>query len=421
MIFNTTQRKLIFLASLGGALEFYDFVIFGFLAKVISQLFFPQYDPIAALLSTFALFAVGYLIRPLGGILFGHFGDKYGRKKMFVLSVFLMGIPTLLIGLLPSYHQIGILAPILLILLRLLQGLSVGGEVPGAIVYIAETAPKQHRGLACGFIFFGINMGLLLGSIISAGLASLLTEQQFFSWGWRIAFLTGGALCLVSYFLRKQLTETSFFTKQLTRPTFPLKIVLTQYKLLVVKGIAITWIGAAAVSLFFLYMPTYFSIQLHMPLKNALLFNTINIAIFAVNVVLMCYLSDKIGRKKVMLTGTLFFIIGSYPLFLLFQTGHSYLITSAGIVAALFISSITGSFACMLAELFPTVIRYSGFAVSYNIGLAIFGGLTPLIATSLIKLTSDNSAPSYYLIFSAIVALLALLTLPETFKAPLDR
>jgi len=420
MIFSPAQCKLIFLASLGGALEFYDFVIFGFLAKVISQLFFPQYDSFAALLSTFALFAVGYLIRPLGGILFGHFGDKYGRKRMFVLSVLLMGIPTLLIGLLPSYHQIGILASLLLIALRLLQGLSVGGEVPGAIVYIAETAPAQHRGLACGFIFFGINMGLLLGSIISATLANLLTEQQFFSWGWRIAFLIGGALCFISYFLRKQLTETPFFTEQLTRPNFPLKVILTQYKRLVVKGIAITWLGAAAVSLFFLYLPTYFSTQLHMPLKNALVFNAINIAIFAINVVVMCYLSDKIGRKKVMLIGTLFFLFGSYPLFAMFQTGDPQLITAAGIIAALFISSITGSFACMLAELFPTSIRYSGFAVSYNIGLAIFGGLTPLIATSLIKLTNYNSAPSYYLTFSAIVALLALLTLPETFKAKLS-
>lgn len=414
MPFSPNQRKIIFLASLGGALEFYDFVIFGFLAKVISQLFFPQSDALASLLSTFTVFAVGYLSRPLGGMIFGHFGDKYGRKRMFVLSVLLMAIPTFCIGIIPTYQQAGLIAPILLIILRLAQGLSVGGEVPGAIVYIAETAPAKSRGLACGFMFCGINLGLLLGSLVGALLTNLLAEQELYTWGWRLAFIFGGALCLVSYQLRKALVETPYFTRQAQPPVFPIQIVLKSYKRLIAQGITITWVGAVAVSLFFLYMPTYLATQVHTPLKNALIYNSVNISIFSLSVIIMCYLSDKIGRKRVMYIGTVFFLLMSYPIFAALQTGRQPIIIMIGIIAAIFISTITASFACMLAELFPTPIRYTGFAISYNVGIAFFGGLTPLIATSLIKLTAKPTAPGGYLMLSALIALLALLKLPET-------
>ena len=413
IIFSRQQIRFIFLTSLGGALELYDFVIFGFFAKVISQLYFSPYAHSSALLTTFTIFAAGYMSRPTGGLIFGHYGDKYGRKKVFVYSVFLMAIPTLLLGLIPTSQHIGLLAPLLLVFLRLLQGLSIGGEIPGAIVYITETAPPAHRGVACGFIFFGMNLGLLLGSLVGVILTSLLTDQQFLDWGWRIAFILGGSLCLISFQLRKNLTETTCFIQQEKRSVAPLASIYAQYKSLVLKSIAATWIGAAAVGIFFLYLPTYLVSHTPVVLKQAFLFNSINIAVFAISVIPMCYLSDTIGRKKVLLAGITVLMLMSYPLFLMLQTGNSNIIITAGIVAALITSSITGCYPGLLAELFPAAVRYSGFALSYNVGTVLFGALAPLIATSLITLMKTPMAPGYYLIFSAGVSFMAILSLPE--------
>jgi MFS family permease len=415
--FNSEQKKLILLSSFGGALEFYDFIIFIVFAKIISALFFPAQDPTASLMLTFGVFALGYVVRPLGGFLFGHFGDRLGRKKTFVASILLMAIPTFLMGLLPTYETLGITASILLIILRLLQGLSVSGELPGAIIFVAESVPDQHRGAACGVIFFAINSGLLLGSLLGSFLMSTLSQEALMDWGWRIPFLLGGLLGVVSYYLRKKLRETPLFqeiNQQQSKEKVPALILFQQYPKQLLKGIGVTVLGATLFTVCFLYLPTYIATQFQFPLKSLFTVNSIAIFIFSIQAVLMAWLSDRVGRKTIMRIGAIGFIVLSYPLFMLFQQGNFALVIATMIIFALMGGCISGTFPCQLVEMFPTRVRYTGFGVAYNITYAIFGGLTPLIVTALIRTTNEPLAPAFWLIGTAVIAFITLFTLKET-------
>lgn len=421
MIFNSDQRKIITLSSIGGAIEFYDFIVFVFFAKIISQLFFPQTNPTAALMATFAVFAVGYLARPLGGMIFGHFGDRLGRKKTFIATVILMAVPTFLIGCLPTYAHVGLLASCLLIALRLLQGFSVGGEIPGAIVFASETSPQHHRGLACGIVFFGVNMGLVFGSLFTTVLTHLLDQNALLSWGWRIPFWFGGILGVVSFYLRKQTQETEFFKKlqsnnKLTR--FPLFTIIKQYPKSALQGFLLTGLQAIIISLFFLYMPTYLTDTFHYPSKQILTFNTVNVFMFSVIILFVSQLSDRIGRKKLMRSGAAFLIVFTYFLFSLFHRDQLAIVVLVMMLCGLFATCITSCFAPMLAELFPTDVRYSGVAISYNIGF-ILGGLTPLISAELMSATHNSLAPTFYLIGMAIIVFFTLFFVRETAHEPL--
>ena len=406
---SKTDYKVIFLSSLGGALEFYDFIIYVFLAAELSQLFFPKENNLSALMSIYAIFAIGYLARPLGGIVFSHFGDKYGRKKTFVTSLLMMALPTFLMGVLPTYKTIGLWAPALMILLRLMQGLSVGGEIPGAITFTGEHVSPKSRGLSCSIIFFGLNAGLILGSAISLLLMMLYSHEEILSWAWRLPFLVGGLLGLLSINLRKKLVETPTFKQvenRLDKPAFPILEVLRHYRLALLQGIALTWFDAAIVCLFFLYLPTYLSSVLHYPKELMSILNTGAIILYSIVFVGVGWLSDHIGRRIFIFIGSLGFIFLSYGFFyLMAQQQLSYVVivmTSAAILGG----CITGVYTSMIIELFPTPVRYTGMALSYNIGFAFFGGLTPLIATSLIEMTGNVLSPSFYLVLSALVCLL---------------
>lgn len=421
-MFTREQKKIIALSSLGGALEFYDFIIFVFLAKVLGELFFPSVDPAASLMATFAVFAVGYLARPIGGMLFGHFGDTFGRKKTFVATVILMAIPTFLIGVLPTYHSIGLWASSLLIVLRILQGLSLGGEIPGALVFIAETVVKERRGLAIGLILIGINSGMLLGSLLGAWVTHL-DNQHLMTWGWRIPFCLGGLLGVVSYILRKRMQETELFMTLLAEQKhvqIPFKEILLRYPLKVIQGIFVVSLGATMVSVFYLFMPTYLSIYFHYPLSKLLTLNTINILIFSLPVLLMGHLSDRYGRKIIIYVGLAFFIVATYPLFLLFKDNNFNLVIMVTMICSLFASCVTGVFPCLLTELYPTKIRYSGTAICYGVGFGVVGGLIPLLVTVLIRTTHDVLIPASFLSVIAFVALIALFFMRETHAQVLD-
>lgn len=404
MIFTNDQRKMIVLSSFGGALEFYDFIIFVFFAKILSQLFFPAQDSVISLMATFGLFAVGYLMRPLGGILFGHLGDKLGRKKTFVATVILMAIPTFLMGFLPTYQQVGILAPILLIALRMLQGLSVGGEVPGAIVFVTETVPSQHRGLACAVIFFGLNMGLVFGSLLASLFTTWFTQEQLMTWGWRIPFCLGGLLGGLGFYLRRRMAETPLFQAVQQTAKWPIKEVLREYPGKIGQGVMLASLGAVLVSLLFLYMPTYLSTFFHFSLSKVMTLNTIMLSVFSFQVLLMGYWSDRVGYLKLMRFGMIGFILLSYPLYCLFTLQNDEWMIIAVVSLALLSSFITSCFPSILVGLYPTQVRYTGVALVYNIGFAIAGGLTPLFATSLIHWTDNLLSPSFYLATLALLA-----------------
>lgn len=422
-MFTSFEKKAIALSSLGGALEFYDFIIFIFLAKIIGTLFFPKTDPVAELMASLTIFAIGYLARPLGGILFGHFGDRLGRKKVFVTTVLLMAVPTFLIGLLPTWQSVGILAPILLVILRLLQGLSVGGEIPGAITFAVETVANKHRGFATGLILFGINTGLFAGSL-AAMLIYRLDHTQLMNWGWRIPFFIGGLLGVVSYYMRRQLQETPVFQllKQSTpNPSLPIKEIFVRYPKQFLQSFVIVSLQAAIVSIIFLFMPTYLTTFFHYPLKELLTLNTWNILIFTLPVLLISYLSDKIGRKKIMLVCVIFFSLFTYPLFSLFQTHQLGWVIVVTTSLGIFSSCLAGVFPCAIAELFPTQVRYSGIAISYNLGFGVVGGLTPLAAAAIIHYSGNLLAPSWILMGLALLSFAALCTMPETYQSSLTK
>ncbi|KGP62610.1 MFS transporter [Legionella norrlandica] len=412
-----SERKIIFLASLGGALEFYDFVIYVIFAPIISQIFFPETDNLASLMSVYAIFAIGYLIRPLGGIAFSHFGDKYGRKKTFLFSVLLMAVPTVLIGFLPTYQHIGILSSIMLISLRLLQGLSIGGEIPGALTFTCEHVNPRSRTLACGVIFSCLNLGIFLGATISLILTKQLSHEQLLSFGWRIPFIFGGFLGVFSFYIRKQLAESPLFiafksTAENTR--IPFIEAITRYWQNILQGIGLTCLGSVMINLLFLYMPTYLSTILAYPKQQATLLNTINLAVYSFLLIFLCWCGDRLGRKPILLIGAAGFIFLSYYLFVTLSMQ-----TTPSLIIALFIFGLLSSFIMvypsLLVELFPVPIRYTGIAISYNLAFAFFGGLTPFIATYLIQSFNNNLAPCFYLILSALLCFIAVLTIKKLY------
>ena len=417
------QRKVLVASSLGNILEWYDFALFGFFAPILAQLFFPSDDHLASLLSTFGVFAAGFLMRPLGGALFGHLGDTVGRKIAIAASVISMAIPTTLLGLLPTHAQVGILAPLLLTGLRLIQGLSVGGELTGSISFLVEHSPPSQRGFFGSWASNSIGMGLLLGSAVGALMTSLLSPDDLARWGWRVPFLLGSLVGGVGLYLRLKMEEPESF-QQLQQagvlsPT-PLREALTGYWREIISTALATWILAVGYYMIFVYLTTYLSSETHIPLGSALELNTISMIVMLGLVPIMGILSDRFGRKPLLITGCIGMIVLAYPLFVMLSQESIPLDLLGQLGFALFLTMVWGPFPAMLVEQFPTRVRVTGISLGYNLGWALFGGTTPLLATYLIKETGSKLIPSVYLITSGIVSLVTFLKLRETYRKPLQ-
>ncbi|KTC82261.1 MFS transporter [Legionella cherrii] len=417
---NKEQYKIVSLTALGGALEFYDFTIYALFASYISQNFFNNTDTLIRLINTFAVFALGYLARPIGGMVFGHLGDKYGRKSAFSLAVFMMATATLLMGCLPNYQSIGMAAPIILIFLRLVQGFSVGGEIPGAAVFTLEHVPRDQRGLAIGLVFMCITLGNSLGALVGFILTSLLNQEQMISWGWRIPFVIGFGLGIISYIIRKRSIETPVFLamakeKQLHLQPFRGLWTLSWEKLF--HAFLLTAVASSIISLF-LYLPAYLRSIVKLAITHTYLINLVSFLSFAVLTAVFGGLSDRFNRKKLLKLGAVLLILSSYPLFYgLSHWGESF-VWIFTFCFALFGAMINGSYVVLISESFPAHLRYSGVGFSYSLGIALFGGIAPLAFTQLIYIFRAPEAPAIYLMVCACLTLIAILRSEHQEKSP---
>jgi MFS transporter, MHS family, proline/betaine transporter len=415
---NRHDYRTLALAALGGALEFYDFVIYVFLAPVIGRLFFPADMPEwLRLLQTFGIFSAGYLARPLGGILIAHFGDLLGRKRMFTLSIFLMAAPTLAIGLLPTYASIGIAAPVLLLLMRILQGIAIGGEVPGAWVFIAEHVPAQRFGFGIGTLTAGLTIGILLGSLLAGAINSIYAPEQVAAFAWRIPFIAGGLFGFVSVYLRRYLEETPVFQELKARRALardvPIKTVLRDHRSETLLALALTWVLTAAIVVIILFTPSYLQQVFHVPARYALQANAFATFTFAVGCLVFGWASDRFGARTAMLAGFAGLFASSYVFYSWLPDAPVILNRTYGLVG-FFVGAVT-LVPIVALRLFPAPIRFSGLSFSYNVSYAIFGGLTPVFLS--IWLRTNPMAPGYYVGGLALFGIaLALLPRSDSYK-----
>ena len=377
-------------------LEFYDFVVFVFFANVIGALFFPADMPEwMRQLQTLGIFAAGYLARPLGGIIIAHYGDKIGRKKMFSLSIFLMAVPTLVIGLLPTYETIGLAAPLLLLLMRVLQGAAIGGEMPGAWVFVAEHSPAKHYGLAIGTLTSGITGGIFLGSIFGVWLNSTYSQAEIHDWAWRIPFILGGVFGLVSVYLRRFLHETPLFQDMQKRKAadaeLPLKTILRDHKEASWLVALMTWVLSTGVVVVVLMAPAYLQKVFHIAPAEAMMANAVATVTLTIGCIFWGWLSDKIGTKLTMLFGWGGMTVTAY-IFYLNLPGESTLVLRYALVG-FFVGSIS-LLPVVGVRAFPVAVRFTGLSFAYNMAYAVFGGLTPLLVASWQQV--DIMAPAHY-------------------------
>ncbi len=417
------DKKLLIPGIFGNLLEWYDFALYGYFAPIIGHLFFPMHSKFSSLLVTFGVFAIGFFMRPLGAILFGHYGDRLGRKKTLAAGIILMALPTTLIGLLPTYEQIGFMSGVLLTLCRLLQGLAIGGEFGGSITYIIEHAPPKQRGLYGSWVMFSAFAGLLVGSATGALMGLWMPQSVLQTWGWRLPFIAGFLLGFIGLYLRLYMPESPFFLEAKAERRLVKTPLLTAIKtcwrnMLIALGL--DFLPAMGFYLLFVYLSSYMVTYLKVPLEKALTCNTLSMIVIIIFIPFTGWLSDKIGRKPVLMIGAISYLIFSYPLFILLQQADFNAIWLAQSCFALIVCFAYGTIPATFVELMPTAVRYTAMSLPYNLANALFGGTAPLVATYLIGKTNNLLAPGFYLMLGAIIMLISLGFLKESYKKTLD-
>jgi MFS family permease len=399
--------KTLALSALGGALEFYDFVIYVFFAAAMGKLFFPADMPEwLRQLQTFGIFAAGYLARPLGGIVLAHFGDLLGRKRMFTLSIFLMALPTLLMGALPTYAQVGVLAPLALLLLRVVQGAAIGGEVPGAWVFVSEHVSPRHVGYACGTLTAGLTFGILLGSLMATLIKSLFDDATVLDWAWRIPFLAGGVFGLFSVYLRQWLHETPVFAELQERKALadeiPLKTVVSRHGGAVLVSMLLTWLLTAGVVVVILMTPTLLQSVHHIPGLVAQKANSVAIVCLTLGCIGSGALVDRVGAGRFFTVGSVLLGVCCWVFYTSLATHPDWLLPLYALTGLL-VGTI-GAVPYVMVRAFPPVVRFSGLSFSYNLAYAIFGGLTPVAVAQLLKWSPLG--PAYYVVGTCVLGFL---------------
>lgn len=412
---TAAEFRTLFLASLGGALEFYDFIIFVFFTTVIGKLFFPTSLPDwMRQIQIFGIFAAGYLSRPLGGIVMAHFGDTRGRKRIFTLSVLLMAIPTLFIGFLPTYRSIGVAAPLLLLAMRVMQGIAIGGEAPGGWVFVAEHARTGKVGFAVGLLTSGLSCGILLGSLVATGLNMTFTQAQISDGIWRIPFMLGGIFGFIAMLLRRWLEETPVFEEMRRRATIsqglPLHIILRSHGRAIASSILSTWMLTAAIVVVILMTPSLLQNLFRLTPHDALLANLAGTAALCLSTAAVGAATDRFGIRSVSIPLLLLLIAATYGLYIGAERLPSallplYVFAGIGVGGVVLVPLV-------MVRAFPPGVRFTGVSFSYNISYAVFGGITPLLASWLAHL--NRLGPAHYVAAVTLFGLLAILMAPTT-------
>ena len=423
----TLLKRAVGAMALGNAMEWFDFGVYSYIAVTLGRVFFPSSSPSAQLIATFGTFAAAFLVRPVGGMVFGPLGDRIGRQRVLAMTMIMMALGTFAIGLIPSYASIGIFAPALLLVARLVQGFSTGGEYGGAATFIAEFSTDRKRGFMGSFLEFGTLIGYVLGAGTVAVLSATLSHEALLSWGWRVPFLVAGPLGLIGLYIRMKLEETPAFKKQAEQreaedkamPKQSFRQLLAQHwkPLLLCVGLVLIFNVTDYMALS--YLPSYLSATLHFNETHGLFLVLLVMLLMMPMTLFTGRLSDVIGRKPVMLAGCVGLLLLSIPSLLLIRTGGMLPVFAGLLILGVLLSCFTGVMPSALPALFPTKIRYGALAIGFNISVSLFGGTTPLVTAWLVDSTGNLMMPAYYLMGASLIGIASVLALGETARKPL--
>lgn len=415
------KRKVVISGMLGNGLEWYDYALYGHMSIIFSKIFFPEGDASMNLIFTYLIFASGFIFRPLGAVIFGRIGDKYGRKKALTLSMMMMAIPTGCMGLLPTYAMIGVGAPIMLVLIRILQGLSLGGAYSGSISYVVEHAPPEQRSTMGSVIKLSLVLGFLLGSLVSTSVAASLAPEDFYSWGWRIPFFLGIGIGLVGYYIRHHGEESPVYEEAKKNGTIsqsPVRDTFTKHPLKMLQAFMAYIFVTIPFYIISIYMIAYSNKHIGLVEKDALLINSLAMTAMLITIYPAARLADRIGRRPVLLAAIVAMLVLTYPMFLVMQSGIFMNVLAAQVVLALILGWYLGPIPAMLVEVFPTSVRYTGMSLAYNL-CAILGGCIPSVAEWMINTTSSNISIMWLIIGAGISSFISLIVYKDRWREPL--
>lgn len=409
------SKKIYMAGLLGEVMEWYDFTVYAFFALIIASQFFPSDNHFVSVTAAFAAFAVGFLMRPLGAIFFGYIGDNFGRKKVLYYSIFMMAIPSLIIGLMPTYATIGVMAPLFLVLMRMFQGLSVGGEHTGSVIYLAELAEHKNRAISAVIPFVGSILGILLGSLVGVLIYSIFDDKTVNDWAWRLPFIFGVVISLVGVMIRKTLPDSHEVSKEKAEKK-DIKKILKENMASFVKVFLMNLTLAVGFYTVFIYNPIWMQKFLHVSKDFSLEINSISLFITIIAMFISAYVSNIVGRKPMLIVASAGLTLFSHPLYeLMLSDTYHHILLGQGAFAIL-IGAFIGVIGVVMVELFPSNIRVSAVSIPYNLSFAIFGGTVPMIATWLIHTSGDSMAIAWYISGASLISFITILSIPETFK-----